>query len=93
MSASILGITLKGLDWYANWTLKRCIYGGMGIFCTICSVGWGSDYSGGNGFGLMSSTSFSIIVNGPPKGLFSSSRGLCQGDLYLHCSLLLWLKV
>lgn len=51
---------------------------------------------GGMGFGEQwgewiraceASASFSIIVNCAPKGFFSSSRGICQGDP-LSCLLL-----
>ena len=27
---------------------------------------------------------FSVLINGSPAGLFGSTHGLCQGDLYSH---------
>ena len=38
----------------------------------------------------ISTPTYLVLINGSPKGFFSSSRGLCQGDLISPYIFLLW---
>ena len=50
------------------------------LFSVLEKMGFGRKWIDGMKW-CISTTSFSMLINGIPTGFFKSSRGLCQGDL------------